>query len=122
MINYFITEFVGRRLRALRLNSGFTEREICKKLQMKAGKFSQLENGLTGIPLWRLMEIAEFFEIGIHELLIRDGNSGGPELTAELESLARMNIRQAEEIARLQRKVMELYCSLQPHCMTAKSR
>lgn len=116
MVNIIVTKPLGKRLKFLRMQAGFTEVEICEKLQMNAGKFSKLENGMTTIPLWRLVEIAEFFKVDIHYLLIRKDFPSIPELTEEVESLARINLLQAKEITRLQRKVIELYSNLGPDC------
>lgn len=108
-MNFPITRLLGQRLRTLRIKTGLTEPDICKKLQMTEGDFSKLEEGSINIPLWRLAEIAQFFTIDLHDLLIREGITDVSELTEEVAFLAKMNIRQSEEIIRLQRKVIMLY-------------
>lgn len=121
MANFVVSKLVGQRLKALRLKVGLTEAEICKKLQMNEGNFSKLENGTASIPFWRLMEIVQFFNVDTGDVLWGEGNSGVPELQEEVESLARINLLQAEEIARLQRKVVELYCILEPNCRSIRA-
>ena len=112
MVSFPITKEVGQRLRDLRLQTGLAEKDLCKKLQMNAGSFSKLEDGMINIPLWRLAEIAQYFGIDLLDLLITKGKSGTLELTEEVQFFAKMNIQQVEEIVRLRKKVIQLYSGL----------
>jgi transcriptional regulator with XRE-family HTH domain len=112
MVSFPVTKEVGQRLRDLRLQTGLAEEHLCKKLQMNAGSFSKLEDGMIDIPLWRLAEIAQFFGVDLLDLLITKDNSGIPGLTQEVQFFAKMNLQLAEEIVRLRTKVIKLYSAL----------
>jgi len=111
MLSFPITQIVGQKLKSLRIQAGFTEPEICEKLQMNPGDFRKLERGMTELPLWRLAEITNVLDIELHDLLKKDGSSDHTELKNVLELFVRVNAEQAKEIMRLQRKVIELYNS-----------
>jgi transcriptional regulator with XRE-family HTH domain len=108
MVNYPLTKLVGQRLRALRIKNGITEPEICELLQMRAGDFAEIEEGMTAFPLWRLKQIAQFFNVDIHDLVKRREYNHVSQME-EVAFLTKTNPQQAEEILRMQRRVIELY-------------
>lgn len=49
----------------LRINSGFTQAAIAKKLHVRQNTYSQYENGVRDIPIELLKELALIYETSI---------------------------------------------------------
>jgi transcriptional regulator with XRE-family HTH domain len=109
MLNYNIKKLVGKRVKELRLNANLTQQVVCDELQLPFSTYAYIEEGLADISLSQLIEISRFFNIEIHELVMRkDGPSIG-ELKEEIERFRNGTTKLQNEILSLQQKLINLY-------------
>jgi len=99
---------IGKRIRAVRLAKGCTQRQIAQQLHITVPAYSKIELGLTDINLSRLAQIAGVFKLTLAEL-VSFGNAPGQSEADTEHQLAQLE----KEADRLQKKVIELYGQLQ---------
>lgn len=59
------------RLQELRKQMGLTQKELAQKLNMSAGNLCDWEKGRTEPDIKKLIELADFFDVSLDELLDR---------------------------------------------------
>lgn len=99
---------VGRNIRAVRHQLGWSQEDVANKLGISIPAFSKIETGITDINLSRLQQVADIFELSLVQLLSFE------EIQDEYQSThlqdAKKRLEECEnEIVELQRKVIGLY-------------
>jgi len=109
---------VGRNIRTLRHQHGWSQEDVAKRLGISIPAFSKIETGVTDINLSRLEQIANIFELNVVSLLALDAEE--VEYTPSTLSIAQKKLVDREsEIATLQRKVILLYEELRTKAANA---
>ena len=99
---------VGKSIRILRHQHGWSQEDIANRLGISIPAFSKIETGVTDVNLSRLEQIANIYEVSVVQLLTVDSDQADP-VPSHLHIMQKkLNDREAE-IANLQRKVIELY-------------
>ena len=99
---------VGKSIRILRHQHGWSQEDIASRLGISIPAFSKIETGVTDVNLSRLEQIANIYEVSVVQLLNVDNEQAEP-VPSHLNIMQKkLNDREAE-IATLQRKVIELY-------------
>lgn len=65
-------ERFAKNLKALRANSGLTQREAASKMLFKRSSYSSYENGDSEPSLGGLIDIARFYCVSLDTLLLRE--------------------------------------------------
>jgi transcriptional regulator with XRE-family HTH domain len=99
---------VGKSIRILRHQHGWSQEDIASRLGISIPAFSKIETGVTDVNLSRLEQIANIYEVSVVQLLTVDGDQTEPVPSHLNVMQKKLNDREAE-IASLQRKVIELY-------------
>jgi transcriptional regulator with XRE-family HTH domain len=60
---------LGKKIRLLRHQKGWSQEEVAKRLDISIPAFSKIETGITDINLSRLEQIAVLFEMSVVQLL-----------------------------------------------------
>lgn len=68
-MRYEILEF--ERIRNLRIDGGYTQREIAEYLNVKQNTYSQYEIGVLRYPVDVIMKLADFYGVSVDYLLGR---------------------------------------------------
>ncbi len=78
---------VGQNLRKIRIGKRLEIKEVVSKLKISAQAYGKIENGKVDLNISRLLDIANFFQVDINEILKTDSgdimtfssynNSGG---------------------------------------------
>jgi len=108
MTNLTPSNVVGNNIRSLRLQRGWSQENISKRLGISIPAFSKIETGITDVNLSRLMQIANAFEISIVQLLTLDILEMENQAASISDAQKKLNERDAQ-LTDLQRKVIELY-------------
>jgi transcriptional regulator with XRE-family HTH domain len=99
---------VGKNIRTLRHQRGWSQEDVANRLGISIPAFSKIETGVTDINLSRLEQIANIYEVNVINLLSLDVQEAEPQVSNL--SIAQKKILDREsEIANLQRKVILLY-------------
>ncbi len=99
---------VGKSIRILRHQHGWSQEDIASRLGISIPAFSKIETGVTDVNLSRLEQIANIYEVSVVQLLTVDGEQA--ELVPSHLNVIQKKLTDREsEIANLQRKVIELY-------------
>jgi transcriptional regulator with XRE-family HTH domain len=100
---------LGKNIRSLRQQHGWSQEDIARKLKISIPAFSKIETGITDVNLSRLEQIATIFEVPVVKLLTLEGSlPEAPQLNA-IESINKKLSDRESEISSLQKKVIELY-------------
>lgn len=68
-MRYEILKFEN--IRGLRIDGGYTQREIAQYLNVKQNTYSQYEIGVLNYPVEVLMKLADFYGVSVDYLLGR---------------------------------------------------
>ena len=63
---------VGKKIRKIRLEKGYSQEYMAQRLSMSAAGFSKIERGETDMSLGKVVEIAEILEVESQTLLNAD--------------------------------------------------
>jgi len=100
---------LGKKIRLLRHQRGWSQEDVAKRLDISIPAFSKIETGITDVNLSRLDQISQLFDLTIVQLLTYNDTEDQKIYDTELASaLTKLNERE-EEIIALQKKVIELY-------------
>jgi transcriptional regulator with XRE-family HTH domain len=99
---------VGKNIRTLRHQRGWSQEDVANKLGISIPAFSKIETGVTDINLSRLEQIANIYEVNVIQLLALDVEETEPQVS-NLNIAQKKIIDREAEIANLQRKVILLY-------------
>lgn len=58
-----------RRIRALRINAGYTQMQVAEALSVSQAAYSRLEKGEVEMPLSKLFVISELYGLSLHDLI-----------------------------------------------------
>lgn len=103
---------VGKKIRLLRHQQGWSQEEVAKKLDISIPAFSKIETGVTDVNLSRIEQIATLFGLSVVELLTFDEDEGTSAHRDQLIELQEMLKGREDEVINLQRKVIELFEAL----------
>jgi transcriptional regulator with XRE-family HTH domain len=99
---------VGKNIRAVRHQHGWSQEDVANKLGISIPAFSKIETGITDINLSRLQQIADIFELSLVQLMAFEDIQDDYQ-SSHLQD-ARKRLEECEsEIVDLQRKVISLY-------------
>jgi transcriptional regulator with XRE-family HTH domain len=73
-----IRKAFGRRLKELRKQKGWTQKELAEKLDIRFGQLNKYECGLNAPPLEKLVQIAEILNVTADYLLTGDNPDETP--------------------------------------------
>jgi transcriptional regulator with XRE-family HTH domain len=99
---------VGKNIRTLRHQHGWSQEDVSNRLGISIPAFSKIETGVTDINLSRLEQIANIFDINVVNILALD-NEEVDMSPSNLSVAQKKLIDRESEIANLQRKVILLY-------------
>ncbi|MFB0496819.1 helix-turn-helix domain-containing protein [Mucilaginibacter sp. OAE612] len=99
---------VGKNIRALRHQHGWSQEDVANRLGISIPAFSKIETGVTDINLSRLEQIANIFDVNVVNILALDTDETDMK-PSSLSLAQRKLIDRESEIASLQRKVILLY-------------
>jgi len=60
---------IAFKIKKARINKGFNQEDISKKLNISQSAYAKIENGITKLDIDRLVEITKILEIDIQDLL-----------------------------------------------------
>jgi len=99
---------IGKSIRILRHQHGWSQEDIANRLGISIPAFSKIETGVTDVNLSRLEQIANIYEVSVVQLLTVD-NEQTEVAPSHLNLIQKKLSDRENEIAALQRKVIELY-------------
>ena len=100
---------LGKKIRLLRHQKGWSQEEVAKRLDISIPAFSKIETGITDINLSRLEQIAVLFEMSVVQLLTYNEGEQDQKTASELESINKKLMDRETEVIDLQKKVIELF-------------
>jgi transcriptional regulator with XRE-family HTH domain len=110
---------LGKKIRLLRHQKGWSQEEVAKRLDISIPAFSKIETGITDINLSRLEQIAVLFEMSVVQLLTYNEVEQDQKIATELENVNRKLMDRETEVIDLQKKVIELFEELRHKRVTA---
>jgi len=103
---------VGKKIRLLRHQKGWSQQDVAKKLEISIPAFSKIETGITDLNLSRLIQIAKLFNFTAVQLLSFSETEHVNDYVDEITSIQQKLKEREEEIIQLQKKVIDLYGQL----------
>ena len=111
---------LGKKIRLLRHQKGWSQDDVAKRLDISIPAFSKIETGITDINLSRLEQIAALFEMGVVQLLtFNEADDHDQKFISELETVNKRLLDRESEVIELQKKVIELFEELRHKRETA---
>ena len=100
---------LGKKIRLLRHQKGWSQEDVAKRLDISIPAFSKIETGITDVNLSRLNQISKLFGLSLVQLLSTSDPEEDKQIQNEVNELQkRLQAREVEVIA-LQKKVIDLY-------------
>ncbi|WP_411972678.1 helix-turn-helix domain-containing protein [Sphingobacterium sp. Lzh-3] len=103
---------VGKKIRLLRHQKGWSQQDVAKKLGISIPAFSKMETGITDLNLSRLIQIAKLFNFTAVQLLSFSETDDVNNYVDGITSIQQKLKEREEEIIQLQKKVIDLYSQL----------
>jgi transcriptional regulator with XRE-family HTH domain len=100
---------LGKKIRLLRHQKGWSQEDVAKRLDISIPAFSKIETGITDINLSRLEQISTLFEMSVVQLLTFSDSDQEQKIVNELETINRKLMDRETEVIDLQKKVIELF-------------
>jgi transcriptional regulator with XRE-family HTH domain len=100
---------LGKKIRLLRHQKGWSQEDVAKRLDISIPAFSKIETGITDINLSRLEQIATLFEMSVVQLLTFNDTEQEQKMVNELETVNKKLMDRETEVIDLQKKVIELF-------------
>ena len=100
---------LGRKIRLLRHQRGWSQEDVAKRLDISIPAFSKIETGITDVNLSRLEQISKLFELSVVQLLSHNDTEEQKKYDTELEETTKRLKQREAEIIDLQKKVIQLY-------------
>ncbi|MET3980624.1 transcriptional regulator with XRE-family HTH domain [Mucilaginibacter sp. UYP25] len=100
---------LGKKIRLLRHQKGWSQEEVAKRLDISIPAFSKIETGITDINLSRLEQISVLFEMSVVQLLTYNEVEQDKQIASELENVNKKLMDRETEVIDLQKKVIELF-------------
>jgi len=99
---------IGKKIKALRQQKGWSQSDIADRLGISIPAFSKIESDITDINMSRLKQIANVLEVEVQELL-SNGTTPTQEYIDELKKAKDTVEAQAAKINKLQEYIITLY-------------
>ena len=100
---------LGKKIRLLRHQKGWSQEDVAKRLDISIPAFSKIETGITDVNLSRLEQISTLFEMSVVQLLTFNDTEQQEKYNSDLEVLSKKVQDRETEVIELQKKVIELY-------------
>lgn len=110
---------LGKKIRLLRHQKGWSQEDVAKRLDISIPAFSKIETGITDINLSRLEQISTLFEMSVVQLLTFNETEQDQKFQNELETVNKRLMDRETEVIDLQKKVIELFEELRQSKVTA---
>lgn len=110
---------LGKKIRLLRHQKGWSQEDVAKKLDISIPAFSKIETGITDINLSRLEQISTLFDMTVVQLLTFNDEEQDQKFINELELVNKKLMDRDAEVIDLQKKVIELFEELRHSKATA---
>jgi len=102
-------KLLGKKIRLLRHQKGWSQEDVAKQLDISIPAFSKIETGITDINLSRLEQISTLFDMTIVQLLTYNDPEQEVKYATDLEIVTKKLQEREIELIDLQKKVIELY-------------
>lgn len=102
-------KLLGKKIRLLRHQKGWSQEDVAKQLDISIPAFSKIETGITDINLSRLEQISTLFDMTIVQLLTYNDPEQEVKYASDLEIVTKKLQEREIELIDLQKKVIELY-------------
>jgi len=110
---------LGKKIRLLRHQKGWSQEDVAKRLDIYIPAFSKIETGITDINLSRLEQISNLFEMSVVQLLTFNEQETDQKFSNEMDVINKKLTDRETEIIDLQKKVIELFEELRHNKITA---
>jgi transcriptional regulator with XRE-family HTH domain len=110
---------LGKKIRLLRHQKGWSQEDVAKKLDISIPAFSKIETGITDVNLSRLEQISILFDMTVVQLLTFNESEQDQKFINELETVNKKLMDRETEVIDLQKKVIELFEELRHAKITA---
>ncbi|WP_293879802.1 helix-turn-helix domain-containing protein [Sphingobacterium sp. UBA1498] len=104
---------LGKKIRLLRQQKGWTQQDVAKKLDVSIPAFSKMETGITDLNLSRLNQIAKIFNLTLVQLISNSETDDVKDYTKEIRFLNEKLQQKGDEVIQLRKKIIELYEQLE---------
>lgn len=104
---------LGKKIRLLRQQKGWTQQDVAKKLDVSIPAFSKMETGITDLNLSRLNQIAKLFNLTLVQLVSNSDTDDIKDYSNEISMLARKLQQKDDEIIQIRKKIIALYEQLE---------
>ncbi|WP_293938657.1 helix-turn-helix domain-containing protein [Sphingobacterium sp. UBA5996] len=104
---------LGKKIRLLRQQKGWTQQDVAKKLDVSIPAFSKMETGITDLNLSRLNQIAKLFNLTLVQLISNSETDDVKDYTKEIRLLNEKLQQKGDEVIQLRKKIIELYEQLE---------
>jgi transcriptional regulator with XRE-family HTH domain len=102
-------KFLGKKIRLLRHQKGWSQEDVARQLDISIPAFSKIETGITDINISRLEQISALFNLSVVQLLTYNDPEQEIKNATDLEMLTKKLHEKDGEVIELQKKVIELY-------------
>ncbi len=110
---------LGKKIRLLRHQKGWSQEDVAKRLDISIPAFSKIETGITDINLSRLEQIATLFDMSVVQLLTFNESEQDIKFQNEIDAIYKKLQDREAEVIDLQKKVIELFEELRNNRVTA---
>lgn len=100
---------LGKKIRLLRQQKGWTQQDVAKKLEVSIPAFSKMETGITDLNLSRLNQIAKLFNLTLLQLVSNSDTDDVKDYTNEISILNKKLQQKDDQIIQLRKKIIDLY-------------
>lgn len=104
---------LGKKIRLLRQQKGWTQQDVAKKLDVSIPAFSKMETGITDLNLSRLNQIAKLFNLTLVQLVSNSETDDVKDYTKEIRLLNEKLQQKGDEVIQLRKKIIALYEQLE---------
>jgi len=104
---------LGKKIRLLRQQKGWTQQDVAKKLDVSIPAFSKMETGITDLNLSRLNQIAKLFNLTLVQLISNSETDDVKDYTKEIRLLNEKLQQKGDEVIQLRKKIIALYEQLE---------
>ena len=104
---------LGKKIRLLRQQKGWTQQDVAKKLEVSIPAFSKMETGITDLNLSRLNQIAKIFNLTLVQLISNSETDDVKDYTKEIRFLNEKLQQKGDEVIQLRKKIIALYEQLE---------
>lgn len=100
---------IGKRIKTLRQQKGWSQSDIAKLLNISVPAFSKIESDITDVNISRLNQIAETFGVPVIDLISTQVEPPSQSLLDELKEAKDTIAVQSAKINQLQEYIITLY-------------